>query len=135
MYLSQNELKRIRKDCQETVIEYEREKSSEGCPDASYLLLRQRGDPQAEYIRGLEKHMSATNARLQETTEMLYASVFKVQNLRLPPGMIDKEGTIADICQNVSREHALEAHKSTLMDARISFLEARDFYAALANPR
>ena len=71
----------------------------------------------SHYTRGLEKHTAKNNEKLVLTRQLLYASVFKIQSLDLPEGIMDIPGTIADICVNISKESKIRAHQLGIADA------------------
>ena len=86
--------------------------------------------------RGLERHTMTYNHKLRQSLEMLYSSVLKVQsfkygnqqrfnNAALTGGgaegaafcpIMDVDGTIADLCMNITQDYAVEAQRIAILD-------------------
>lgn len=109
LYMNSEEAYEIRFDCLQLVQQLEEEGIQEDETNGSggYCC-----------IRGLEKHTAKNNEQLLKEREMLYASVFKIQSLCLPPGLMDVEATIADICIKLTAESTAKAYQFGLLDAQ-----------------
>ena len=107
LYMNSEEAYEIRFDCLQLVQQLEEEG------------IQEEDEGRGEYcIRGLEKHTAKNNEQLLKKRELLYASVFKIQSLCLPPGLMDVEATIADICIKLTQESTTKAYQFGLLDAQ-----------------
>ena len=85
-YMSRQEAKVIRRDMHRVV-----------------QAIESGSVPKNVTTRGLEKHTAKYNLKLKQLLDMMYAAVFKIQALNLPPGMMDVPATIADVCTNITK--------------------------------
>ena len=108
LYMNSEEAYEIRMECLDMVQLMEEQEENEGAQvlDKYYCT------------RGLEKHTARNNEALMQQRELLYASVLKIQSLCLPPGMMDMEATIAEICTKLTEPSVVKALKYGVHDAK-----------------
>ena len=115
LYMNSEEAYEIRYECLQLVQQLE----DEGVNNPTSSDIGREYQDEGNYcIRGLEKHTAKNNEELLQKREMLYASVFKIQSLCLPPGLMDIEATIADICIKLTNDSLTKARQFGLLDER-----------------
>ena len=117
MFMDRQEASQIRRECQRLVRLMENQRrNSQGKKCRHFRELTKRHELSEMCMRGLEKHTAEMNSELRATQDMLYSAVYKIQDLALPPGMIDKDHMIAEMCQRITCKHSIAARKLAIHD-------------------
>jgi hypothetical protein len=72
-------------------------------------------------ICGLERHTMDNNEKISSKRDQVYASVFKIQSLNLPSGLMDVSGTIAEFCAKLSESSAAQVVEMAARDEQEAY--------------
>jgi hypothetical protein len=72
-------------------------------------------------VRGLERHTMDNNEEISSKRDQVYASVFKIQSLNLPSGLMDVPGTIAEFCAKLSESSVAKAVEMAARDEQEAY--------------
>ena len=132
LYINSDEARCIRVEClrlirqMESTTKQEQRQRQENIPGKPIVTLSTYEEETLlnGCTRGLEKHTAKNNESLVRKRQLLYASVFKIQSLKISTNSMDMPGTIADICMNISKESRDRAQRFGISDA----IEAKQAY-------